>query len=149
MKVVIALGSNLGDSEALLHNAVKSLRDHISVEALSSFHRTAPVGGPEQPDYLNAVLIGRSDLAPHELLTLLHKIEADAGRQRLEHWGPRTLDLDLIAYGDVVIDSPALALPHPRAHERAFVLAPWSEIDPAAELVGKGAIADLLRQLQV
>lgn len=149
MKVVIALGSNLGDSKAILENAINSLRMLITVEGLSSFHRTAPVGGPVQPDYLNAVLIGQSELSPLELLTELQKIEVDAGRERLEHWGPRTLDLDLIAFGEAVLDSPVLTLPHPRAHERAFVLAPWFEIDPRAELVGKGAIADLLAQLQV
>ena len=149
MKVVIALGSNLGDSKAILENAINSLRMLITVEGLSSFHRTAPVVGPVQPDYLNAVLIGQSELSPLELLTELQKIEVDAGRERLEHWGPRTLDLDLIAFGEVVLDSPVLTLPHPRAHERAFVLAPWFEIDPRAELVGKGAIADLLAQLQV
>jgi 2-amino-4-hydroxy-6-hydroxymethyldihydropteridine diphosphokinase len=140
MKVVIALGSNLGDREATLLSAVHKLAELITVVKVSSFHETAPVGGPEQPDYLNAVLIGESALAPADLLMEMQRIELEAGRERIEHWGPRTLDLDLINAGNLVIESESLTLPHPRAHERRFVLDPWLEIDPQATLPGFGEV---------
>jgi len=148
MKVVIALGSNLGQSQEILTSAVEEIKKYVDVTALSSFHRTAPVGGPTQPDYLNAVLVGQcSALSPDELLHTLHEIEANAGRTREVHWGPRTLDLDLICYGELSFEEPKLTLPHPRAHERAFVLAPWLEIDPDAVIPGKGSVKELLRDL--
>lgn len=147
MKAVIALGSNIGDSQAYLDGAVNELRASIDVQRVSSYHRTAPVGGPEQGDYLNAVLIGDSNLEPLELLKVLQKIEADAGRTRDVRWGPRTLDLDLISYGDLLLESAELELPHPRAHERGFVLEPWLEIDPHGHLVGYGFISDLVNSL--
>ena len=140
MKVVIALGSNLGDREATLLSAVNKLAELITVVNVSSFHETAPVGGPEQPDYLNAVLIGECALAPSQLLIEMQRIELEAGRERIEHWGPRTLDLDLINAGNLVIESESLTLPHPRAHERRFVLDPWLEIDPQATLPGFGEV---------
>ena len=140
MKVVIALGSNLGDREATLLSAVNKLAELITVVNVSSFHETAPVGGPEQPDYLNAVLIGGCALAPSQLLIEMQRIELEAGRERIEHWGPRTLDLDLINAGNLVIESESLTLPHPRAHERRFVLDPWLEIDPQATLPGFGEV---------
>jgi len=140
MKVVIALGSNLGDREATLIEAINQLATIITVLKVSTFHETAPVGGPEQPDYLNAVLIGESELEPAELLRKMQEIELAAGRQRIERWGARTLDLDLIAADDLVIESEFLTLPHPRAHERRFVLDPWLEIDSEAYLPGFGEV---------
>ncbi len=147
MKVVIALGSNLGDREANLNRAEAELSEVIRIDAISSFIDTDPVGGPEQPDYLNAVLVGDCDREPEELLQLLLQIESRLGRVRDVKWGPRTLDLDLIVAGDLLIDSEELQLPHPRAHERAFVLAPWLEIDPDGYIPGQGRIADLLAEL--
>jgi len=147
MKVVIALGSNLGDREANLNRAEAELSEVIRIDAISTFIETDPVGGPEQPDYLNAVLVGECDREPEELLQLLLQIESRLGRTRDVKWGPRTLDLDLIVAGDLIIESQELQLPHPRAHERAFVLAPWLEIDPSGYIPGKGRVADLLAGL--
>ena len=140
MKVVIALGSNLGDRKATLDGAVDALKQIITVTKVSSYIETDPVGGPEQPDYLNAVLIGESDLVPTDLLLKMQAIELAAGRERLERWGARTLDLDLIVAGDLVMDTELLTLPHPRAHERRFVLDPWLEVDPQAILPGFGEV---------
>ena len=140
MKVVIALGSNLGDRKTTLDGAVEALRQIITVTKISRYIETDPVGGPEQPDYLNAVLIGESDLEPTDLLLKMQAIELAAGRERLERWGARTLDLDLIAAGDLVMDTELLTLPHPRAHERRFVLDPWLEVDPQAILPGFGEV---------
>ena len=148
MKVVIALGSNIGDTNSQLHHAIAELAKHIDVKAVSSFYKTAPVGGPIQDDYLNAVLVAQSEMDPLDLLVIMQEIETLAGRTREVHWGPRTLDLDLIAFGDHKINEPHLELPHPRAHERTFVLEPWLEIDPEAELTGHGSIADLLAELR-
>lgn len=147
MKVVIALGSNLGDREENLNRAEAELSEVIRIDAISTFIETDPVGGPAQPDYLNAVLIGDCDRQPEELLQLLLQIESRLGRVRDVKWGPRTLDLDLIVAGDLFIDSEELHIPHPRAHERAFVLAPWLEIDPDGYIPGKGRISDLLAGL--
>jgi 2-amino-4-hydroxy-6-hydroxymethyldihydropteridine diphosphokinase len=149
MKVVIALGSNLGDSTSILNQAITALSEFITNSRTSSFHTTAPVGGPEQPDYLNAIFIGETELPPLELLKKLQSLEAGAGRVREVRWGARTLDLDLIAYGELQLESDELTIPHPRAHERAFVLAPWHEIDPEGELVGYGPIEGLLANLEV
>jgi 2-amino-4-hydroxy-6-hydroxymethyldihydropteridine diphosphokinase len=140
MKVVIALGSNLGDRKATLGSAVDALEQIITITKVSSYIETDPVGGPEQPDYLNAVLIGESDLEPTDLLLKMQAIEIAAGRERLERWGARTLDLDLILAGDLVMDTELLTLPHPRAHERRFVLDPWLEVDPRAILPGFGEV---------
>ena len=148
MKVVIALGSNIGDTNSHLHHAIEELGKLFEITAVSSFYKTAPVGGPVQDDFLNAVLVGQSDLDPLDLLVAMQEIEALAGRTRDIHWGPRTLDLDLISYGDHEIHEPHLEIPHPRAHERQFVLEPWYEIDPAAELIGRGSIKDLLAELK-
>jgi 2-amino-4-hydroxy-6-hydroxymethyldihydropteridine diphosphokinase len=117
------------------------------VLAISPVYQTAPVGGPVQPDYLNAVLIAATGLGPHELLAATHAIEQTGGRVRAERFGPRTLDIDIISYGAEVSTDPVLTLPHPRAHERAFVLAPWHDIDPEASLPGYGAVRDLLAGL--
>lgn len=152
MKVVIALGSNLGDSKSVIGQAADKLGELMEVSALSSLYRTKPVGGPEQPDYVNAVLIGETEIDPTDLLAHLLQIEREAGRVRDEEtvrWGPRILDLDLISYGELIMESAELMLPHPRAHERRFVLEPWSEIDPDASLPGRGKIIDILKNLAV
>jgi 2-amino-4-hydroxy-6-hydroxymethyldihydropteridine diphosphokinase len=104
-------------------------------------------GLPAQPDYLNAVLIVQTGLRPPELLRAAHRIEADFGRVRAERFGPRTLDIDIISYSGEVSSDPALTLPHPRAHERAFVLVPWHDIDARAELPARGTVEQLLAGL--
>jgi 2-amino-4-hydroxy-6-hydroxymethyldihydropteridine diphosphokinase len=147
MKAVIALGANIGNPKEQMDLAVALLRDSLEVIAVSSYYTTVPVGGPEQPDYLNAVAIAESDLPASDLLALLHGIEKVLGRERMEHWGPRTIDLDLIQYGSILSYAEELLLPHPRAHERRFVLEPWSEIEPDALLLTHGKVSDLLAQL--
>lgn len=140
--VVIALGGNLGDPAHTLAAAVHDLRDlpGLTPVAVSPLVETDPVGGPEQPVYLNAVLLARTALAPRALLAAMHEIERRHGRVRDIRWGARTLDLDLVQYGlpgtasEVVGDDPDLRLPHPRAHDRAFVLRPWHAVDPDAVL---------------
>ena len=149
MKVVIALGSNLGDRAENISKAASEINKIIEVTHLSTIYETDPVGGPEQPDYLNAVLIGESELDPADLLTKTLEIESALGRTREVRWGARTLDIDLIVAGDVVSNSEFLILPHPRAHERAFVLEPWLEIEPDAVLPGRGSVAALLSQLSI
>lgn len=126
----IALGSNLGDRLASLRAAVAGLADVGTVVAVSSVYETDPVGVVDQPAFLNAVLRLRTSLPPHELLAVLLAIEAALGRVRPYHHAPRTLDLDLLVYDDLVLDTPTLTLPHPRLHERAFVLVPLAEIGP-------------------
>ena len=147
MKTVIALGSNLGDSKSIFSDAIIQIGNSVEVQSISKFYETIPVGGPEQPNYLNAVLIGDTQMPPLELLTQLQSIENSAGRVREVRWGPRTLDLDLIIYGDLLMKEELLTLPHPRAHERSFVLEPWVEIDPQAVLPGYGKIGVLLKQI--
>ena len=147
MKAVIALGANIGNPKEQMDIAIALLKEALEVSAISSYFTTAPVGGPEQPDYLNAVCIAESELPAADLLALLHGIEKALGRERIEHWGPRTIDLDLIQYGSLLSYADELMLPHPRAHERRFVLEPWSEIEPDALLLTHGKISDLLAQL--
>ena len=144
MKAVISLGANVGDPKANLDLAVALLREATDVIAVSNYLQTKPVGGPEQPDYLNAVAIVESDLPAKDLLALLNGIETAMGRTREIHWGPRVIDLDLIQYGGLLVHDEKLTLPHPRAHERRFVLAPWFEIEPEAILLTYGRISDLL-----
>jgi len=144
VKFVVSLGSNLGNRHDILQRAIESIRLISTIEAVSSFYETAPVGGPEQPDYINAVLIASANFSPEEFLQKLNEIENEAGRVREVRWGARTLDLDLITADDVEQESEFLTLPHPRAHERAFVLQPWLEIDPAAYIPGKGAVVEFL-----
>ena len=138
--VVLALGSNLGAPQDILREAVAELVevDGIEVVQVSPLARSAPVGGPEQPDYLNAIVLARTTLAPRALLRVAQAIEAAHGRERVERWGPRTLDIDLIVYGSTLAVTDDLELPHPRAHERAFVLQPWAQIAPDAVLPGLG-----------
>jgi 2-amino-4-hydroxy-6-hydroxymethyldihydropteridine diphosphokinase len=144
MKAVVSLGANIGDPKANLDLAVALLREATDVIAVSSYLQTKPVGGPEQPDYLNAVAIVESELPAKDLLALLNGIETAMGRTREIHWGPRVIDLDLIQYGGLLVSDEKLTLPHPRAHERRFVLAPWFEIEPEAILLTHGRISDLL-----
>jgi len=148
--VVLAIGANLGDRLGTLSAAVRAIGQlpDTEVTAVSPVYETDPVGGPEQPDYLNAVLTAKTGLAPRDLLGRLHEIEAEHGRVREVRFGPRTLDIDLISYSGELNDDPALTLPHPRARDRAFVLAPWHDIDPDAVLPGGygGRVADLLAE---
>ncbi|MBE9077069.1 2-amino-4-hydroxy-6-hydroxymethyldihydropteridine diphosphokinase [Romeria aff. gracilis LEGE 07310] len=127
----IALGSNLGDSRATLLQAIELIdqTEEVEVKARSRLYQTAAVG-PPQPDYLNACALLRTTLLPHALLSQLLAVETSFGRVRRERWGPRTLDIDLLLYGDWVIELPGLSVPHPRLHERPFVLVPLSEIAP-------------------
>jgi 2-amino-4-hydroxy-6-hydroxymethyldihydropteridine diphosphokinase len=151
---VVALGSNLGDRGATLEDAVREIArlplvDHVRVSPTRETVALRP-DGPDAsaPAYLNAVALVSTRLAPSVLLAMLHRIEAEHGRERGERWGDRTLDLDLIAYGDVQSVDPNLTLPHPRAAERDFVLEPWLEADPDAVLVGHGAVRDLVERLR-
>lgn len=144
MKAVVSLGANIGDPKANLDLAVALLREATDVISVSSYLQTKPVGGPEQPDYLNAVAIVESELPAKDLLAVLNGIETAMGRTREIHWGPRVIDLDLIQYGGLLVSDEKLTLPHPRAHERRFVLAPWFEIEPEAILLTHGRISDLL-----
>ena len=147
MKAVISLGANLDNPKENLDTALSLLREATDVRKVSSYISTKPVGGPIQPDYLNAVCVIDSDLPAMDLLSVLHGIEKAIGRERIQHWGPRTIDLDLIQYGDLISKADELILPHPRAHERRFVLQPWFEIEPDAILLTHGAIKDLLEHL--
>jgi len=147
MKAVVALGANIGNPQEQLDLAVAMLCESTDVIAISSYYPTKPVGGPEQPDYLNAVCLIESDLPALDLLSLLHGIEKSLGRERKEKWGPRTIDLDLIQYGSLLSSADELQLPHPRAHERRFVLEPWHEIEPGALLLTHGNVSELLEQL--
>ncbi|CAB4336464.1 MAG: 2-amino-4-hydroxy-6-hydroxymethyldihydropteridine diphosphokinase [Actinobacteria bacterium] len=148
MKAVIALGANIGSPEEQMQLAIAMLREATDVIAVSSIYTTEPVGGPEQPNYVNAICIAESDLPAADLLSLLHGIEKTLGRERIERWGPRTIDLDLIQYGTILSSAQELELPHPRAHERRFVLEPWHEIEPDAILLTHGKVSELLEQLQ-
>jgi 2-amino-4-hydroxy-6-hydroxymethyldihydropteridine diphosphokinase len=148
-RVVLALGTNLGDRLGTLQGCVQAIGQlpDTDVLAISPVYETVPVGSPGQPDYLNAVLIAATGVRPRDLLEAAHRIEADFGRVRAERFGPRTLDIDIISYDGKVSADPVLTLPHPRAHERTFVLAPWHDIDARAELPGRGAVSDLLAGL--
>ncbi|RKS75277.1 dihydroneopterin aldolase/2-amino-4-hydroxy-6-hydroxymethyldihydropteridine diphosphokinase [Motilibacter peucedani] len=148
---VVALGANLGDRRAALQGAVWALGAAGTVRAVSPVFETAaltlPGAGP-QPDYLNAVVLLDTALEPASLLAHAHAVEASFGRERTERWGARTLDVDLVAVEGVTSTDPALTLPHPRAHERAFVLAPWAALAPSAQLPGRdGRVAELLAAL--
>jgi dihydroneopterin aldolase/2-amino-4-hydroxy-6-hydroxymethyldihydropteridine diphosphokinase len=143
--VVLSLGSNIGDRLANLQLGVDILAaGGLGHLAVSSVYETAPVGGPAQDNYLNAVLLADAALPARDVLRLAAAAEKAAGRVRSVRFGPRTLDVDVIAYGHDRSDDAELTLPHPRAHERAFVLAPWLELDAAAVVPGRGKVAELL-----
>lgn len=148
VRAALGVGSNLGDRGAHLERALELFRSASEVEVVgvSPFVESDPVGGPEQPDYLNAVLVIDTKLSPEALLALAQHCEREAGRERAKRWGPRTLDVDVLAYGDVSRDDPELTLPHPRATERAFVLVPWATVDPRFVVAGRSVaewVADI------
>ncbi len=148
MNAVVALGSNLGDRFDFLQKAVDKINSFKEIEILkiSSVYETLPVGGPEQGNYLNAVISVNTELEAEELLLKLLLIELDLGRQREIVWGPRTIDLDLIWFENQTINLDNLVLPHPRAHERCFVIKPWLEIEPEAR-IGNTEIQEFLKDL--
>lgn len=148
MPFAISLGANLEDRSAALQGAVDALAatDGVRVRDVSPVFETAPVGGPEQPDYLNAVVIGDTDLSPHALLAVAQSIEQEWHRTREVRWGPRTLDIDIITMGSTALDSADLTIPHPRAHERAFVCVPLLAVDPSA-CIGATPVAELVATL--
>jgi 2-amino-4-hydroxy-6-hydroxymethyldihydropteridine diphosphokinase len=135
-RAYLGIGSNLGDRLANLQLAVDGLAaaGGVTVVAVSPVYETDPVGGPEQPEFLNAVVAVDTELDARGLLGIAQRIEADAHRVRRERWGPRTLDVDVLFVGDAIVDEPDLVVPHPRLHERAFVLAPLADLGPDAEL---------------
>ena len=150
-RVAIALGSNLGDREGYLRSAIAALQPSISNLRVSTFHDTAPVGVGPQPTFLNATAVGETSLAARALLDTLLAVERDLGRERPFPGAPRTVDLDLILYGDAVIDeAPSLIVPHPRFRERRFVLEPLAEIAPDwHDPVTGQTIEELVRNLTV
>ncbi|MEV3990133.1 2-amino-4-hydroxy-6-hydroxymethyldihydropteridine diphosphokinase [Streptomyces sp. NPDC049837] len=147
-RAVLSLGSNLGNRLETLQGAIDALEDTpgVRVKAVSPVYETEPWGVDpgSQPSYFNAVVVLKTTLPPASLLERAHAVEEAFHRVRDERWGARTIDVDIVAYADIVSDDPVLTLPHPRAHERAFVLAPWHDVEPEAHLPGVGAIADLL-----
>jgi len=136
VRAFLGLGSNLGDREAQIRRAIEAMPD---VVAVSPWYETDPVGGPEQGPYLNAVVELDTELSPRELLELCRRLEAGAERVRAERWGPRTLDVDVLLVGDLVVDEPDLQVPHPRLWTRRFVLAPLADLAP--ELVAPEQLA--------
>jgi 2-amino-4-hydroxy-6-hydroxymethyldihydropteridine diphosphokinase len=150
-RAVLSLGANLGDRAGAIREALSALKDDGLV-ARSTLYETPPWGPVEQPPYLNAIAVVRGDRDPAGWLARAHELEDAAGRTREVRFGPRTLDVDLVTVTTddgtpVLSDDPQLTLPHPRAHERAFVLVPWLTLEPAAVLPGKGRVADLVAQL--
>jgi len=145
-QAVLALGSNLGDRQDILQGGVDAIAgiEGVRLTGVSPVYETVPVGGPPQPDYLNAVVLAEVTISSRDLLDRLHEVEAAFDRVRLVRWGPRTIDIDIITVAGEHSDDPDLTLPHPRAHERAFVLGPWHDVDPDAVLPGRGPVADLL-----
>ena len=151
MKATISLGSNLGDRFQYLQNALDSINllTGTQVHSVSPVFETDPVGGPDQGQYLNAVAVVKTILSPEQFLAATQEIELAQDRERNERWGPRTLDIDLLAMDTEVRSTLELELPHPRAHERAFVLLPWSLLDPDYVIPGKASVVDLLENLNV
>ncbi len=148
MKAVIALGANLGDPRTQVASAITEIQNLLKVTAVSSFYETAPFGVPNpQPNYINAVLIGETEKKPLDLMNALLEIESALGRTRSFQNAARLIDIDIIDLDGLLLESESLTLPHPRAHERRFVLEPWLEIDPAAHLPGRGSVSELLAAL--
>lgn len=150
-RAVISLGSNLGNRLDTLQGAIDALEDTpgVRIKAVSPVYETEPWGVEpgSQPAYFNAVVLLKTTLPPDSLLERGQAIEEAFERVRDAQWGPRTIDVDILAYQDVVSEDPRLTLPHPRAHERAFVLVPWHDLDPAAEVAGRGTVAELLAEV--
>ncbi|MBB1252669.1 2-amino-4-hydroxy-6-hydroxymethyldihydropteridine diphosphokinase [Streptomyces alkaliterrae] len=150
-RAVISIGSNLGNRLETLQGAIDALEDTpgVRVKAVSPVYETEPWGVEpgSQPSYFNAVVLIKTTLPPASLLERGQAIEEAFERVRDERWGPRTIDVDIVSYQDVVSSDPTLTLPHPRAHERAFVLVPWHDVDPAAEVPGRGPVSDLLAEI--
>jgi 2-amino-4-hydroxy-6-hydroxymethyldihydropteridine diphosphokinase len=146
----VGIGSNLGDREAHLRRAIEllSAEEGIEIAAVSEIRETDPVGPVEQGQFLNGAVLVETDLAPRELLARLLDIERRMGRVRSERFGPRTIDLDLLLYGNEIVDEPGLTVPHPRLHERRFALEPLAELDPGLTIPGLGPISALLAELQ-
>jgi 2-amino-4-hydroxy-6-hydroxymethyldihydropteridine diphosphokinase len=153
VQACIGLGANLGDASGTLRQAVIALgqREDVAVRRMSRCYRTPAWGREDQPDFVNAVALLETRLPPRALLDLLLAVEADFGRHRIdgERWGPRTLDLDLLLYGDAVIDEPGLRVPHPHLHERAFALVPLLEVMPDARIPGYGDARDAVSVLEM
>jgi 2-amino-4-hydroxy-6-hydroxymethyldihydropteridine diphosphokinase len=153
VQACIGLGANLGDAAGTLRQAVIALgqREDVAVRRMSRCYRTPAWGREDQPDFVNAVALLETRLPPRALLDLLLAVEADFGRHRIdgERWGPRTLDLDLLLYGDAVIDEPGLRVPHPHLHERAFALVPLLEVMPDARIPGYGDARDAVSVLEM
>ena len=149
VRAYIGLGSNLADREGTIEQAVGLLgaEPGIEVVSVSSLRETEPWGRVAQPAFLNGAVALETTLEPRALLGVLLDVERRLGRVRDERWGPRTIDLDLLLYGDVVLDEPGLTVPHPLLHERAFVLEPLQELDPELAVPGRGSVADLLAAL--
>lgn len=147
-RAVLSLGSNLGNRLETLQGAIDALEDTpgVRVKAVSPVYETEPwgVAPGSQPSYFNAVVVLKTTLPPSSLLERAHAVEEAFHRVRDERWGPRTIDVDIVSYAEEVSDDPVLTLPHPRAHERAFVLAPWHDVEPEAQLPGRGPVARLL-----
>jgi 2-amino-4-hydroxy-6-hydroxymethyldihydropteridine diphosphokinase len=145
----VGLGANLGDREATIRRALGLLasRPEIEVGAVSSLRETEPVGLVDQPRFLNGVARLETTLAPRELLDALLETERELGRERRVRWGPRTIDLDLLLFGDTVLDEPGLTLPHPRLHERRFALEPLAELAPGERIPSRGRVEELLSKL--
>jgi len=147
----IALGSNLGDKKAYLEGALSSIKNNLHFRSVrvSDFIETEPYGGVEQDNFLNGALVCQTDLDPHQLLDYLHLLEQAAHRQRLVHWGPRTLDLDILLYDDLILNDEDLIIPHMEMHKRDFVLAPLSQIAPDfVHPVLKKTVSQLLASLK-
>ncbi len=143
-RAYVGVGSNLGDREGTIRTAIDALPGVVAVSAL---RETEPVGPVEQPPFLNGAVALETELSPRELLDVLLAVERRLGRERRERWGPRTIDLDLLLYGDRTVDEPGLSLPHPRLHERRFALEPLAELDPELQIPGRGRVKTLLAEL--
>lgn len=153
-KAILALGGNLGDKRATLEAAIAEIaalegtKLKVASELYESVALTLEGPDAEQPSYLNAVVEIATSLKPKQLLAKLNEIENKFGRVRLARWAPRTLDIDIIAFGHELIETKHLVVPHPRAHERSFVLVPWLSIDPDAFIPGRGKVSDLVAELK-
>ncbi|CAB4685531.1 MAG: 2-amino-4-hydroxy-6-hydroxymethyldihydropteridine diphosphokinase [Actinobacteria bacterium] len=147
-RVVLSIGANLGDAETMVHQTIHQLSQILKESKASRIYQTAPVGVEDQPEFFNAVVLGEWGGTADELLEKTSKLEEAAGRERILRWGARTLDIDIITFGDQVSDDPKLTLPHPRAHERLFVLIPWIELQPDAHLIGQGDVSAIIEALQ-